>query len=83
MTRARNVGLQGRARKRLKRIFLPRCENVRRLLVPFVPPLRPLDSGFRRNDDPGDLWDSEALSKPRNILFVPIAHPGWRRHTKV
>ena len=32
----------------------------------------PLDSGLRRNDDPGDSWDSEALSKPRNIIFVPM-----------
>ena len=32
----------------------------------------PLDSGFRRNDDPGDSWDSEALSKRRNIILVPM-----------
>ena len=43
----------------------------------------PLDSGLRRNDDPEDFWDSEALSKPRNIIFVPIAYAGWHRHTKV
>ena len=24
-----------------------------------------------------------AQSKPRNVIFVPIAHPGCRRHTKV
>ena len=44
------------------------------------PPL--LDSGLRRNDDPEDFWDSEALSKPRNIIFVPIAHQGYRRHAQ-
>ena len=42
-----------------------------------------LDSGFRRNDGTGDWWDSEALSKPSNTIFVPIAHAGCRRHTKV
>ena len=31
-----------------------------------------LDPGLRRNGDPGDSWDSEVLSKQRNILFVPI-----------
>ena len=35
------------------------------------------------NDDPGDLWDSEALSKRRRGIFVPIAHAGRGRHTKV
>ena len=27
---------------------------------------------FHSNDDPGDLWGSVALSKPRNIIFVPM-----------
>ncbi len=39
----------------------------------------PLDSGLRRNDGTGDWWDSEALSKPRHIIFVRIARAGWRR----
>ena len=43
----------------------------------------PLDSGLRRNDDPGDLGDSEAQSKRRRGIFVPIAHAGRGRHTKV
>ena len=35
----------------------------------------PLDSGFRRNDGTGDWWDSEALSKPSNTIFVPMTGP--------
>ena len=34
----------------------------------------PLDSGLRRNDDPGDSWDPEALSKPRPVIFVPMTN---------
>ena len=55
--------------------------GVSHLCGGLTPPL--LDSGLRRNDDPEDFWDSEALSKPRNIIFEPIAHAGCRRHTKV
>ncbi len=40
-------------------------------------------ANFRTNDETGDWLDSEALSKPRNIIFVPIAHAGWCRQTKV
>ncbi len=57
----------------------------------------PLDSGFRRNDVWGtgltiggqDRTDEcggggiQALSRLRSIIFVPIAHAGWRRHTEV
>ena len=28
----------------------------------------------RRNDGTGDWWDSEALSKPSNTIFVPITY---------
>ncbi len=49
----------------------------------------PLDSGFRRNDEwSGRIYECGsvgmgALTKPRKVIFVPIAHPGLRRHTKV
>ena len=55
----------------------------------------PLDSGLRRNDDWGagvtkGCHESRSGARrmrvhprPRNVIFVPIAHPGWRRHAKV
>ena len=33
-------------------------------------------ASFRTNDETGDWWDSEALSKPRNIIFVPMTNGG-------
>ena len=39
-------------------------------IAPLVPPLPPLDSGFRRNDE----------GKPRNIIFVPMTKLGRRDH---
>ena len=42
----------------------------------------PLDSGFRRNDEAG-AGGIQAYLRPRNTIFVPIAHAGCRRHTKV
>ena len=48
-----------------------------------------MDSRLRGNDELGVRNDEcggggiQALSGPRNIIFVPIAHAGWRRHTKV
>ena len=41
------------------------------------------DNYFRTNDETGGWWDSEALSKPRNIIFVPIVHAGCRRRIRV
>ena len=32
----------------------------------------------RRNEDAGDWWDSEALSKPSNTIFVPITNWGGK-----
>ena len=40
------------------------------------------DNYFRTNDETGGWWDSEALSKPRNIIFVPIVHAGCRRRIR-
>ena len=54
------------------------------------PPATPLDSGFRRNDEVGGRNDErggggiQALSRPGNIIFVPItkwaagSDEGWR-----
>ncbi len=56
----------------------------------------PLDSRFRENDEVGGRNDGrDAANDDERLLgrsipdrspghaFVPIAHPGWRRHTKV
>ena len=43
----------------------------------------------RRNDDWGGRTDEcrggdiQALLRLRSIIFVPIAHAGYRRHTRV
>ena len=56
----------------------PRYEDVCMLLEPFGSQLchllHPLDSGFRRNDDPGNSWESEPLSYPNNTIFVPMTN---------
>ena len=50
--------------------------------VSWVSLVPPLDSGFRRTDECG-AGGIQALLRLRNIIFVPIAHAGRRRHTKV
>ncbi len=42
----------------------------------------PLDSRFRENDEAG-AGGIQAYLRPRNTIFVPIAHAGCCRHTKV
>ena len=42
----------------------------------------PLDSRFRENDEAG-AGGIQAYLRLRNTIFVPIAHAGCRRHTKV
>ena len=56
----------------------------------FPPPYRGTGHAFDRgNDELGGRNDEcgggviQAHSTPRNIIFVPIAHAGLRRHTKV
>ena len=79
--------------RRLAQVVVSRLAFFRGILVRgFPPPYRGTGHAFdrgndewggRRNDDPGDSWDPEALSKPRRVIFVPIAHAGRGRHTKV
>ena len=85
-----DVATRGRCELRINRSC--RLEPARRGMIMAAPRSKglvvcgvylptPLDSGLRRNDDPGDLWESVTLSKLRKVVFGPFGHTGWGRHT--
>ena len=77
-------------------IFDSRTSALAQRLAVVLPSPSPLDSGLRRNDEWGGRIDEGIPQMANERLpeqsipdrspghaFVPIAHPGWRRHTKV